>query len=330
MGLRYRKSISLGRSFRINISKSGIGYSLGVKGYRVTKTSRGTTRRTASIPGSGISYVTEKGKKKGQTKPQTEPQVNHYDAQKIQNENVGDLIPEGMEEILASARRVLSVYKIALYAAIASAVIATAYSWFWLPAVLLAAVAVYCRTAGRVGLDYELSGDAQPPAVASWDVLEKISKSEKLWRVSEASKVKNKKYSGGAGTSLKRIKCKSSSAAPFPFKLAAEDKVMVFKSHKEKVIFFPDKLVVISGSKIGAQDYNEISLNKARSQFIEDEKVPKDTKVLGYTWKYVNASGGPDKRFNNNKKLPICDYGKLSIESKQGLNTVIMYSNSEA
>ena len=63
MGFRYRKSINLGGGFRINISKSGIGYSWGVKGYRVTKTVKGTTRRTASIPGTGISFVDETDKK---------------------------------------------------------------------------------------------------------------------------------------------------------------------------------------------------------------------------------------------------------------------------
>ena len=62
MGLRYRKSINLGGGFRINLSKSGVGYSWGVKGYRITKTAKGTIRRTASIPGTGISYVHETGK----------------------------------------------------------------------------------------------------------------------------------------------------------------------------------------------------------------------------------------------------------------------------
>ena len=64
MGFRYRKSINLGGGFRINISKSGVGYSWGTKGYRITKTARGTVRRTASIPGTGISFAEETGKKK--------------------------------------------------------------------------------------------------------------------------------------------------------------------------------------------------------------------------------------------------------------------------
>lgn len=56
MGIRFRKSINLG-PLRINISKSGIGYSFGVKGARVTKTANGRKRATLSVPGTGLSYV---------------------------------------------------------------------------------------------------------------------------------------------------------------------------------------------------------------------------------------------------------------------------------
>ena len=63
MGLRFRKSKKLG-PFRIIFSKSGIGYSVGGKGFRYTKTADGKRRKTYSIPGTGISYVDEKRKKK--------------------------------------------------------------------------------------------------------------------------------------------------------------------------------------------------------------------------------------------------------------------------
>lgn len=67
MGFRFRKSVKAG-PFRINFSKSGIGYSVGGKGYRFTKKAGGGTRTTTSIPGTGISYVTETSK--GSGKPQ--------------------------------------------------------------------------------------------------------------------------------------------------------------------------------------------------------------------------------------------------------------------
>lgn len=58
MGMRFRKSINLG-GVRINLSKSGLGFSAGTKGFRVTKMANDRTRTTASIPGTGVSYVKE-------------------------------------------------------------------------------------------------------------------------------------------------------------------------------------------------------------------------------------------------------------------------------
>ena len=55
MGFSFRKSFNLG-PFRLNLSKSGIGYSIGTKGIRFTKKSNGGYRTTASIPGTGISW----------------------------------------------------------------------------------------------------------------------------------------------------------------------------------------------------------------------------------------------------------------------------------
>lgn len=61
MGFRFRKSTNIG-PFRITASKSGISTSFGGKGARVTKMADGRTRTTLSIPGTGISHVSETSK----------------------------------------------------------------------------------------------------------------------------------------------------------------------------------------------------------------------------------------------------------------------------
>ena len=63
MGMRFRKSKKIG-GLRINLSKGGIGFSVGTKGARYTKKANGGTRSTLSIPGTGISYVKDSSKKK--------------------------------------------------------------------------------------------------------------------------------------------------------------------------------------------------------------------------------------------------------------------------
>jgi hypothetical protein len=55
MGLYYRKSVNLG-PFRVNLSKSGVGYSVGGRGFRVGTSSRGRKYKSFSIPGTGVGY----------------------------------------------------------------------------------------------------------------------------------------------------------------------------------------------------------------------------------------------------------------------------------
>lgn len=61
MGMRFRKSIKLGGGTKLNLSKSGVGISTGVKGFRVSKSTSGRSRVTASLPGTGLSYTKEYG-----------------------------------------------------------------------------------------------------------------------------------------------------------------------------------------------------------------------------------------------------------------------------
>jgi hypothetical protein len=57
MGFSYRKSVKMG-PFRMTASKSGISYSVGVKGARVTRRANGRVQTTLSAPGTGLRYTT--------------------------------------------------------------------------------------------------------------------------------------------------------------------------------------------------------------------------------------------------------------------------------
>lgn len=63
MGWSYRKSVNLG-PFRVNLSKSGVGYSVGGKDFRVGVNPRGRTYESLTIPGTGLHYRSS-GKARG-------------------------------------------------------------------------------------------------------------------------------------------------------------------------------------------------------------------------------------------------------------------------
>ena len=73
MGVRFRRSISLGKGAKLNLSKGGLGISVGGKGARVGFGTRGAYT-SAGIPGTGlyaINYAGKSGKKKRVVNQQT-------------------------------------------------------------------------------------------------------------------------------------------------------------------------------------------------------------------------------------------------------------------
>ena len=57
MGLCFRKSISLGKGLKLNLSKSGPSVSFGKSGLRQSIALNGKTRTTVGIPGTGVYYT---------------------------------------------------------------------------------------------------------------------------------------------------------------------------------------------------------------------------------------------------------------------------------
>jgi hypothetical protein len=82
VGIQYRKSFKAG-PVRITASKSGISYSAGVKGARITKRADGRVQATASAPGTGLRHTSTLGSKprsrkasqarQGRTRPAAKP-----------------------------------------------------------------------------------------------------------------------------------------------------------------------------------------------------------------------------------------------------------------
>jgi hypothetical protein len=64
VGWTYRKSVVLG-PFRLNVSKSGIGYSVGGSGFRTGVSARGRIYKSFSVPGTGIRYYSSSSSKQG-------------------------------------------------------------------------------------------------------------------------------------------------------------------------------------------------------------------------------------------------------------------------
>jgi hypothetical protein len=98
---------------------------------------------------------------------------------------------------------------------------------------------------------------------------------------------------------------------------------------RQVIYFFPDVALIEDGKRFGAVGYPKLDLRWEDSQFIEDGKVPGDAYVVGHTWKHPNKSGGPDRRFRDNRQIPVCLYETLYITSDSGVNEAVQFSRTD-
>lgn len=73
----------------------------------------------------------------------------------------------------------------------------------------------------------------------------------------------------------------------------------------------------------------EVSMNLVGSKFIGDETIPDDARIVGKAWEKSNKDGTPDRRFRDNRQVPVAFYADLSFTTPDGLNERFHFSNVE-
>ena len=200
MGWRYHRSINLGGGFRINLSKSGVGYSWGTKGYRITRTAQGTTRRTYTIPGTGWSYVDENRDPRssrnqyGQSRTRN-VQRNSYQQQYLTPDyeqasfpsrmcnDDGSLLIKTKEDTVADAiKRTISLNRIGIIMLFCLLLVGLHPIMILIPVTGLVFILI-AHTIGRVSLDYSFDPEKEEEYIRRLDAWEILAEGKKEWQV---------------------------------------------------------------------------------------------------------------------------------------------------
>lgn len=339
MGLYLRKSVAVG-PFRFNLSGSGVGVSVGVKGLRFGSGPRGNyvhmgrhgVYYRATIPSSrpsnpGPSPV-------GPTAP-VAPAGTHGPLQEIESADVSGIVDSSSAELLAelnAKRRRHKFWPLLLITVVVFIALGLAVGW---PAWVLASISVLGAGAVVVAhqhdalaktavLLYEMDPDIERFYGELHRSAEELAACARMWHVEAQGNVHDRKYHAGASSLMRRSPTSIRKAEP-PY-LKANISTVAMGVGRQVLHFLPDRVLVYDKNGIGAVGYRNLQATVEVTRFIEDGPAPPDAKVVDYTWRYVNKSGGPDRRFKNNAQLPICLYDELRLRSASGLNEVIQVS----
>lgn len=330
MGWYFRKSVGFG-PFRLNLSKSGIGYSFGVRGARIGTGPRGTYVRLGR---DGVYYQKYAGRGSRASKevsgiPSRSGQaVPEVDPSELLDASAADLLRE-----IRDKRGRTSWAPLFAISVVVALVIDAGLSSEPLQALVLGIVALIVwlqlrkldQTRKIVHLTYTLDSSARTRYEALLRAVDSLGTCAGIWRVTSKQSTANPKYSSGASYAVERVAVSYLRRPPPMIQINLE--VAGLNVGDQSVWFLPDRALIWSTSGVGAVEYAAMSCKSRPTAFVEDGPVPSDAQVLHTQWRHANRDGSPDRRFAHNNQLPVVQYAELSVESATGMFFLLHASN---
>lgn len=331
MGFYIRKSMKLG-PLRLNLSKSGFGCSVGVKGFRLGIGPKGRYIHS----GLGGLYYREyfNDNKNSYREEKPEKEYNPYNYIEGTAEtfltDLSKLQECSNDAFINDLNRKLNLKSWADYAIIVSIISfilflcnKNIYTFLFL-AISISFVPI-CKIidADRKTtiLDYEIDLNEYNKFLGAFKNLMSnsyINYIDKFLKNSDA------RYSSGANISVENNKSVLSIGLPDCIK--SNINVPILQKENTFIYFFPDKILYYPYlcKKFISISYNDLKIERNVMRVAVEYK-PNDAEVIGYTWQYVKKDGTPDLRFKNNSKKPIILEERLLIQSDTGLNVCLSY-----
>lgn len=325
MGFYVRKSIKAG-PFRFNLSKSGIGVSAGVPGFRVGTGPRGNY---VNLSTGVLQYRTAtrspRDRQPGPHHPQPAWSASPVLFEDVTGAQVEELLPTGggdiVEQLNTAARRRAFAWPVTIAVLVIGLLVLPWGAILWaLAAPFLWWLFQYEKSRNAVVVFYDVNDEPAEWYELMCQALGGLQNAGGLWRVVQSGEVvttRQHKTNAGASNLVKRIPARAHRNGPKT--LATNVVVPTIEADKTSLHFLPDRILVREGRVYTDISYDVLSAYATARRFIERRgSVPRDGERVGQTWQYVNVKGGPDRRYSNNPVLPIMLYEEVTLTTPHG------------
>lgn len=205
------------------------------------------------------------------------------------------------------------------------------------PGLLICAVAL---PAGAIGgwldsyrrttvLYYDLEGDAETAYGRLTEGYDGLNGCAAKWHIEAGGAIQSlTAWKRNAGASHLVNRKSTTLAYTLPSVIKSNVTPPALHVGRQVMFFMPDTVLVQDGSRVGAVSYADLNVRWQDSMFIETERVPSDARIVDHTWKHPNKSGSPDRRFKDNRQIPICLYETMHLTSISGVNELVEFSRT--
>ncbi|WP_261387859.1 hypothetical protein [Chitinophaga pinensis] len=179
-------------------------------------------------------------------------------------------------------------------------------------------------------MDIEFDAEMKAKFNVLEEAFKQLSRSQKVWDVTNA--VQQNRVAARSAASTLVMKREVAVAVKSIPDIRSERAPLWLKNANGADLYLYPGFVIMYDSRdqFGIIGYNELQFDFGPVRFVENGIVPGDSKVIDTTWEKVNKNGKPDKRFKDNRQIPIVRYGSISLKTRNGLHEEYEFSNYEA
>lgn len=203
-------------------------------------------------------------------------------------------------------------------------------AWFLAIAMLGGSALVYIKQFDKlrkaVVVLYDLEDISYKAYSELCEQFDTLKEAKKIWHLEAEGRVDDTKRNAGATSRVTRTPIWP--RIKEPLFIQTNITCPMIPVGKQEIYLLPDRILVTEKEKVGAVAYIDLYVTSDIVNFVESGEVPADTETIGKTWLYVNKSGGPDKRYKDNKELPIVRYIEIYFKSSSGLNECLQISDT--
>jgi hypothetical protein len=350
MGVYFRKRIRVFPGFTINLSKSGMSATVGMRGASVNIGKRGAFLNTG-IPGTGIygrQRILPSGNKE-ETLPSPSDLSGASEEREIQSYNPELITSEtlfGLKETIVKAREVKAelleesrkantrknwalLLNLLCYLLIFG--IFVKKPRYYYQAKKANFVESDCEYRNfKLTIDYNFDQAILNDYTTFKNTFIQATSSNRIWDITSEKDVDRVRERSLASSQVRRATV-SFSTGSLDFIDSPHDALIFQNNNGGDLYFYPGFILMMNkiSKDFGLIDYRHFKLQSKGIHFTETETVPSDAKIEGNTWRYVNKNGSPDRRFKDNYQIPIASYWGVDLQSASGLNESYMFSNAE-
>ncbi len=186
--------------------------------------------------------------------------------------------------------------------------------------------------ASRISVSFNMETAVAGPHLRMLNAFDRLSASSRSWALQTSQQIDYVKARSAADTVVSRR----------PLSIGRRSDPLVdtndlplavgVQNGRATAFFYPGFVLVVNAGRtdFALIDLKELEINYCRSNFTETESIPSDAEMVRKVWAKSNKNGTRDKRFKDNRELPVMAYGEIIMKTQSGMKEALMFSRDNA